>query len=119
MNMLTLTPKKNGVAGGTAKKVAGRSAIGSLLAIGNSRGVAKVIIIVDSSATSIVLIGDSSATSEAIIIRRNEFIRTQTLDSRGNNKNYQPYGTAATDTSKPHGVYLTQRVGAVCCGLAS
>ena len=88
MNMLTLTPKKNGVAGGTAKEAAVLSAI-------------------------------SSAPSETIVIRWNEIIITKTSEARENNKNHQPYGTAATDTSKPHGVYLTQGVGAVCRGLAS
>lgn len=114
--MLTLTPKKNGEAGGTARNGAGLSANGVSSAVGYSLRVAKTAIVEDGSApsiafigdgqaSSIALLGDSSASREAVIIRSNEIIRTQSLDAKENNKNHQPYGRATTDTSKPrHGI---------------
>ena len=114
--MLTLTPKKNGEAGGTARNGAGLSANGVSSAVGYSLRVAKTAIVEDGSASliafigdgqasSIALLGDSSASREAVIIRSNEIIRTQSLDAKENNKNHQPYGRTTTDTSKPrHGI---------------
>ena len=114
--MLTLTPKKNGVAGGTARNGAGLSANGVSSAVGYSLRVAKTAIVEhgsasliafigDGQASSIALLGDSSASREAVIIRSNEIIRTQSLDAKENNKNHQPYGRTTTDTSKPrHGI---------------
>ena len=114
--MLTLTPKKNGEAGGTARNGAGLPANGVSSAVGYSLRVAKTAIVEDDSASlivfigdgqasSIALLGDSSASREAVIIRSNEIIRTQSLDAKENNKNHQPYGRTTTDTSKPrHGI---------------
>ena len=85
LKTMNMTPKKNGINGGTASR---------------SRAVGSVVLY------------------HAAISENKADLRTL-IDARENYKYHQPYGTAATDTSKPHGVYLTQGVGAVCCGLAS
>jgi hypothetical protein len=81
--MMNMTPKKNGINGGTASR---------------SRAVGSVV-------PYLVAISVNY-----LYPRTQNDVKKDTLQS---------YDTAATDTSKPYGVHLTQGVGAVCCGMAS